>query len=101
MNKPTIEQRAEVFKEKLRPYLDHFGRDTLNGFYLYWTESNEGGRKMRFEMQKVFDIKRRLATWKKKENERKFRSGFDKIHNDSAEASALIRAKYGTGNQIA
>lgn len=32
-------------------------------FYNYWTEMNEGGRKMRFEMERIFDIKRRLTTW--------------------------------------
>lgn len=32
-------------------------------FYAYWTEKNPAGKKMRFEMEKVFDIGRRLNTW--------------------------------------
>jgi hypothetical protein len=32
---------------------------------MYWTEHNPGGKKMRFEMQKVFDIHRRILTWKR------------------------------------
>ena len=37
----------------------------LKDFVGYWTESNEGGFKMKFEMQKTFDIKRRLQRWHK------------------------------------
>jgi hypothetical protein len=34
-----------------------------NEFYLYWTEPNKSGTKMRFEMEKTWDIGRRLARW--------------------------------------
>jgi hypothetical protein len=36
-------------------------------FISYWTEHNENGKKMRLEMSKnqPFNIKRRLATWKR------------------------------------
>ena len=33
-------------------------------FIEYWTEKGEKDRKMRFEKQASFDIKRRLLTWK-------------------------------------
>jgi hypothetical protein len=35
----------------------------LNDFIGYWTEHNPGGKKMRFEMQRVFDLRRRFGTW--------------------------------------
>ena len=38
-------------------------------FVNYWTESNTNGRKMRFEMQQTFDIKRRLIKWRDNNNE--------------------------------
>lgn len=63
----TIEQRAEIFMEKVSLYLPDYPKEMLRRFYDYWTEKNEGGRKMRFEMQKVFDIKRRLTTWSNNE----------------------------------
>lgn len=63
--KPTIEERKIVFKEKLKSFLDTYSRDMLNDFFLYWTEHNTDGKKMRFEMEKVFDVKRRLKTWYK------------------------------------
>lgn len=62
----TIEERQREFIEKLRPYIDQYGRKMLNEFFMYWTEHNEGGKKMRYEMQKVFNLQRRLITWYKK-----------------------------------
>ena len=41
----------------------------LVDFVNYWTESNTAGKKMRFEMEKVFDISRRLSKWKTNSNE--------------------------------
>ncbi|MES1181852.1 MAG: DUF4373 domain-containing protein [Flavobacterium sp.] len=64
----TIETRSLIFRDKCAEHLDSFSKETLRAFYDYWTEMNEGGRKMRFEMQKVFDIKKRLATWQKNES---------------------------------
>ena len=46
-----------------------FEKKTLNEFILYWTESNRNGKKMKFEMQKTFDIKRRLQRWIKNQQE--------------------------------
>ncbi len=62
------ELRANDFMNLLAQYLDTYSKETLRAFYDYWTESNPNGKKMRFEMQKVFDVKRRLATWKRNES---------------------------------
>lgn len=59
----TIEDRMGMFKKCLEPFLEKYGREMLNNFYLYWTEPNGTGKKMRFESQKFFDIPRRLTTW--------------------------------------
>lgn len=37
--------------------------DEIRNFVLYWTEKSPGGKKMRFQKEKVFDPKRRLYTW--------------------------------------
>ena len=62
--KRTPEERKKAFVECLKPHLEQYGKDMLNEFYLYWTEMNENGQKMRYEMEKTFDIARRLARWK-------------------------------------
>jgi hypothetical protein len=67
-----IKERKENFKEDLKPFLEIYGKDLLNDFFLYWTEMNKDGKKMRFEMQSVFDIKRRLITWHKNSTKNNF-----------------------------
>lgn len=61
----SIEERKEVFKNKLKKYLPKYDGDMLNNFFLYWTQVNDGGTKMLWERQKAFQIPNRLATWKK------------------------------------
>ena len=39
-----------------------------NKFLDYWTEENKSGTKMRFEMERTFDIRRRLTRWKDNSN---------------------------------
>ena len=57
--------RETEFKNSLKQFLEFYPKDLLNNFYLYWTEKKPKGRKMRFEMEKTFDVKRRLERWNK------------------------------------
>jgi len=63
--KNDVDNRKLKFRDKLIPFLDEYGKDTLREFYNYWTENSKDGLKFRMEAQKFFDIKRRLATWSK------------------------------------
>ena len=74
----TINIRESEFKNSLHPFLEEFGKDTLNDFYLYWTEKKPKGKKMLFEMQKTFDIKRRLDRWDKNNFKSKEKSSAEK-----------------------
>jgi len=40
----------------------------LQKFYNYWTEKNSAWTKQRWQMEKTFEVKRRLATWFSKSN---------------------------------
>jgi hypothetical protein len=68
VNNNTLEHRETEFKNSLRPYVEKYGKEMLKKFFLYWTEKKPKGRKMRFEMEKVFDIERRLTTWNGRNN---------------------------------
>jgi hypothetical protein len=72
----TVEQRKEKeskvneikekeskvsFSEMLSPYLLELS-DEYDNFYSYWTEKNSKGKE-RWEMEKFFDIARRIKTW--------------------------------------
>ncbi len=82
----TINQRRENFSKKVHEYTE-FTEPMRQKFFEYWSESNENGRKMRFEMQKVFDIKRRLNTWKT--NEFKFKNN----NNAKNQSTSIIERK--------
>lgn len=62
-----LEVRAESFaaqvfsKENQRIY----PQPLLEEFVSYWTEPNRSKTKMRFELQKTWDLSRRLSTWAK------------------------------------
>lgn len=58
-----MNERAKEFYFKVAEYVGEYDKDMLRAFYNYWTEHNTDGKKMRFEMQKVFHIGRRLKTW--------------------------------------
>lgn len=63
----TIEERKKEFWDKIRTIAKPKGysKEMCLEFRDYWTEHNEEGRKMRFEMQNIFDISKRLVTWEK------------------------------------
>lgn len=62
-NKASLETRTLAFKEKLVPFKNKYSIDLLKNFFQYWTEPNHSKTKMLFELQKTFDVERRLVTW--------------------------------------
>ena len=50
----------------------------INKFISYWTELNKSGTKQRWELEKTFEVNKRLATWFNKIQEFNFRSEKDK-----------------------
>ena len=70
-NKATLDNRKQKFADSLVPFLDKYGKDMLNKFYMYWTEHGERDKKMRFEKEKAFNLVLRLSNWFERNNERK------------------------------
>lgn len=66
MSKNLLERMFE-FNERVSAYQDRYDPMLIEEFKDYWTEHNEGGRLMRFELKKnqPFNIGRRLGTFKK------------------------------------
>lgn len=58
-----MKKRDDDFRESLKPFLEMYGRELLNEFYMYWSEPNKSKTKMRFEQQPTWDLTRRLSTW--------------------------------------
>ncbi len=73
--KEKYEDRKLKFSSTLQPYLEIYGKDFLNEFYKYWTEPNKSKTKFRQELEKTWDLERRLNTWAKNDK------NFKKIEN--------------------
>ena len=92
-SKKDIEQRKHIFIEKVQQYSNLYYQEMLGNFCDYWTEHNENGNKMRFELQKVFDINRRLKTWCK--NQKVFNSKTQHGGFTKQEFSEVLNANIG------
>lgn len=75
--------KEELFKERklkfastLEVFKDEYPREMLKAFNAYWTEPNTSGTKFRRELEKTWDLKRRLETWAK--NDKNFNHGKQK-----------------------
>lgn len=81
-----IEERKAKFINNVSIFRNNYPDEMLREFCEYWMEHNEGGKKMRFEMQEVFNIGRRLSTWKNNQN--KFKKNGKQTITDESLAAA-------------
>lgn len=65
-NKSTLEARKKEFKDKVFFYELNYTFNMVTDFYEYWSEHNEKGYKMKFEMQRTWNIELRLKQWAKR-----------------------------------
>lgn len=59
----SIEERAIEFKREFKAFVNDYPRETLEAFYEYWIEPNKSKTKMKFEMEKTWDLNLRLKKW--------------------------------------
>lgn len=61
----SLKEREATFYEKVLSYYKEgiISRKDAREFFNYWTEVNPKGRKMRFEKEKTWDLKRRIDRW--------------------------------------
>jgi len=66
----SIEEREKKFKESLYPFTKYaknpegiYSPEIIKEFFEYWKEPNKSKSKMRFEMEKTWDLKLRLNRW--------------------------------------
>ena len=94
--KEKLQYSMADFKKSLQPFLEIYGKDMLNEFYLYWTEHNDKGKKLRFQYAKnqPFYIQRRLVTWSNRQQNFKEK----KVAPKKETAAQALRKKYGISN---
>lgn len=68
----SIEERKLEFAQTLNTYLEVYNKETIDKFVAYWTEPNKSNTKFRYELEKTWDLQRRLNTWVERENKYTF-----------------------------
>lgn len=59
--------RKKSFYQLLVPYVGKYPKEMIRAFFDYWSELNKSGTKMRYELEKTWELPRRLATWANRE----------------------------------
>lgn len=59
----TLQERESKFYESLIPYVGIYGKEMIRAFFDYWSQPNKSKTKLGFEMEKKWDLAKRLALW--------------------------------------
>ncbi len=89
----ALRKRCYKFYDALVPYVATYGKDMVRKFYDYWTEPNKSKTKMRFELERTWDLKRRLNTWASRERVDSNDTQKQKRQNDAAAIIARLAAE--------
>jgi len=66
-----IEERDAEFKDNLRAFKKDYDSDMLSSFYAHWSERNETGDMMRFELEPTWELEKRLFNWHSRQNSKR------------------------------
>jgi hypothetical protein len=58
-----IKESELSFREKAFRTFPDIDKNEVEAFVNYWTEKTLSGKKMKFQLQKTFEVKKRMATW--------------------------------------
>ena len=58
-----VEERKEVFKNKILNFSKNFSKQHLDGFYEYWNIENKQTGRLRFEEEKSWNLESKIKSW--------------------------------------
>jgi hypothetical protein len=61
--KQKLTERTAAFKNELRAFVPEYGKELVQSFYDYWMEPNKSGVKMRWELERTWELSLRLKKW--------------------------------------
>ena len=94
---PTLKDRFAIFSKKVHKVglEKELPKQEIDKFINHWGAHNEGGKKMRWEMEKVFDMSRRMNTWKSNVNAFSFSNGTQTVSQKPKEVKVKKYKCYG------
>lgn len=107
IDKNRIDKKESIKKENTQSlqdmmisYKEKFAPSLLNSFWSYWTEKNVKTGKEHWQEQKYFDVAKRLATWKKKDEEYQNKRMYFKNEDETPKRSTARMAVSGSFESI-
>lgn len=67
--KEKLENRKTAFGYSLKEFENVYPKTMLTAFFRYWTEKNKSGTKMKWEIEKTFELSLRLSNWASREKD--------------------------------
>lgn len=61
--KSSLEERKKAFLEECEQFVERYGRDNVNDFYVYWSEESARDKKMLWEYQRTWSTAKRMYKW--------------------------------------
>ncbi len=58
-----VEERRKLFWKEVLEYRRKYPENMLRDFFLYWSEKDKKGTKMKYELQKTWELGLRIAKW--------------------------------------
>jgi hypothetical protein len=84
-------ERMAVFRSEVKAYDGLYPAEMLKAFYEYWIEPNKSKTKMKFELERTWDLKLRLVRWEK--NNFQFNKGKQQVDEQSDIQQQIIERK--------
>ena len=83
-----LQRRKDAFISSLESYRQTYGDAMIEEFADYWTEPNKSQSKMRYELERTWDLSRRLKRWASNniKPNNNYSNGNNQEHNDSESA---------------
>lgn len=67
VSKDILSKIQKEFYDTIAPFVSIYKKEMLRQFYEYWSEPNKSGTKIRYQLQKTWDLNLRLKNWAAKE----------------------------------
>lgn len=79
---PNVATRKKELYNSLIPFVDKYPKPMIRAFFDYWSELNRAGKRMKFELERTWELPKRLATWAARERATTKKSNFANHNNN-------------------
>lgn len=88
-SKNLLAKRQKEFFDDMVPFVEEYGREMVRAFYDYWSEPNKSRTKMKWELERTWDLNLRLKKWRDNDDKWSKPSNVKPLHQQKPDARAV------------